>query len=63
MLTPNGAKAQPDDIVLEITPAAGQAPESVRVVVRFGEHDENRGLVIRVESPQFLRSIRIQRAA
>jgi hypothetical protein len=54
------AREKQSALRLHVQPTVGQAPMSVKVVIDVARDEENRWLVVPVESVEFYRSSRIQ---
>jgi hypothetical protein len=54
------AREKKSALRLHVQPTVGQAPMSVKVVIDVARDEENRWLVVQVESVEFYRSSRIQ---
>jgi hypothetical protein len=54
------AREKQSALKLHVQPTVGQAPMSVKVVIDVARDEENRWLVVQVESVEFYRSSRIQ---
>jgi hypothetical protein len=54
------AREKQSALKLHVRPTVGQAPMSVKVVIDVARDEENRWLVVQVESVEFYRSSRIQ---